>query len=67
MLGDEADDGRWQLRLWWKPFVTLIWGGGALIGLGGLLALLGRVAADMRRISARGKIAYRRERQGRAA
>jgi hypothetical protein len=67
VLGDEADDGRWQLRLWWKPFVTLIWGGGALIGLGGLLALLGRVAADMRRISARGKIAYRRERQGRAA
>ena len=34
--------GRWQLRLWWKPFVTLIWFGGALIALGGLLALIGR-------------------------
>ena len=34
--------GRWQVRLWWKPFVTLIWLGGALIALGGLLALIGR-------------------------
>ena len=22
VLGEEAEDGRWQLRLWWKPFVT---------------------------------------------
>ncbi len=34
--------GRWQMRLWWKPFVTLIWLGGTLIALGGLLALFGR-------------------------
>ena len=34
--------GRWQIRLWWKPFVTLIWFGGMLIALGGLLALIGR-------------------------
>jgi cytochrome c-type biogenesis protein CcmF len=65
VLGDEGDDGRWQVRLWWKPFVTLIWLGGLLIGLGGLLALIGRVASDLRRYVARGKIAYRRERQGR--
>ena len=65
VLGEEAEDGRWQLRLWWKPFVTLIWYGGVLIALGGLLALLGRVASDLRRYFARGKIAYRRERQGR--
>lgn len=38
----DPDSGRWQLRLWWKPFVTLIWLGGALIALGGLLALIGR-------------------------
>jgi cytochrome c-type biogenesis protein CcmF len=43
VLGNQNDDGRWQLRLWWKPFVTLIWLGGALIALGGLLALLGRL------------------------
>ena len=65
VLGDEAEDGRWQLRLWWKPFVPMIWLGGMLIALGGVLALLGHVAADVRRIVARGKIAYRRERQGR--
>ncbi|QDK32081.1 heme lyase CcmF/NrfE family subunit [Sphingomonas sp. IC081] len=66
VLGGEADRGRWQLRLWWKPFVTLIWLGGLMIALGGLLALIGRVAADIRRIVARDKIEYRRERQGRA-
>jgi cytochrome c-type biogenesis protein CcmF len=65
VLGEEAGDGRWQLRLWWKPFVTWIWYGGLLIALGGLLALLGRVASDVRRIVAKEKIAYRRMRQGR--
>jgi cytochrome c-type biogenesis protein CcmF len=38
---DEAT-GRWQIRLWWKPFVTLIWFGGVLIALGGALSLIGR-------------------------
>ena len=33
--------------------------------LGGLLALIGRVASDLRRIIARDKITYRRMRQGR--
>ncbi len=65
VLGDEAEGGRWQLRLWWKPFVPLIWLGGVLIALGGLLALLGRVASDVKRMIARDKIAFRRERQGR--
>ena len=65
VLGERAEDGRWQLRLWWKPFVTLIWYGGVLIALGGLLALLGRVASDLRRFIARDKIAYRKSRQGR--
>jgi cytochrome c-type biogenesis protein CcmF len=65
VLGEEAEGGRWQLRLWWKPFVPLIWLGGLLIGLGGLLALLGRVLSDLRRGIARNKIAWRRQRQGR--
>jgi cytochrome c-type biogenesis protein CcmF len=65
VLGQEAADGRWQLRLWWKPFVTLIWLGGILVALGGVLAIIGRVASDLRRRVARGKIAYRRQRQGR--
>jgi cytochrome c-type biogenesis protein CcmF len=43
VIGKADDSGGWQLRLWWKPFVTLIWAGGALIALGGVLALLGRL------------------------
>ena len=65
VLGEEAEDGRWQLRLWWKPFVPMIWYGGLLVGLGGLLALIGRVGRDIKRTRAEEKIAYRRMRQGR--
>ncbi|MEY2942629.1 MAG: hypothetical protein RLY97_643 [Pseudomonadota bacterium] len=65
VLGEEAEGGRWQLRLWWKPFVPLIWLGGIMVAFGGFLALLGRIAADLRRIIAKQKIAYRRMRQGR--
>jgi cytochrome c-type biogenesis protein CcmF len=43
VLGEGVPGGRWQLRLWWKPFVTLIWAGGAMIALGGALSLLGRI------------------------
>ncbi|WP_126172465.1 heme lyase CcmF/NrfE family subunit [Altericroceibacterium xinjiangense] len=59
VLGEEAEDGRWQLRVWWKPFVTFIWYGGLLIALGGVLALIGRVTGDLRRRFARRKIAAR--------
>jgi len=48
VVGRPDDSGRWQLRLWWKPFVTLIWAGGALVALGGLLSLIGRVRREMR-------------------
>ena len=61
VLGDETEDGRWQLRLWWKPFVTCIWYGGLLIALGGLLALIGRVSTDLRRRSAQAQIERRKE------
>ncbi|HEX7854042.1 MAG TPA: heme lyase CcmF/NrfE family subunit [Sphingobium sp.] len=54
VLGEPLEDGRWQLRIWWKPFVTLIWAGGGMIGLGGALAMLGRVG--------RGWLRRRRER-----
>ncbi len=42
VLGKPDGEGRWQLRLWWKPFVTLIWLGGILIAFGGTLSLIGR-------------------------
>jgi len=40
---DQEGGGRWQVRLWWKPFVTFIWYGGILIALGGAISLLGRM------------------------
>ncbi len=42
VLGEALDDGRWQMRIWWKPFVTLIWLGGLMIAAGGALTLIGR-------------------------
>ncbi|MCX9146478.1 heme lyase CcmF/NrfE family subunit [Erythrobacter sp. WG] len=49
VIGNQAEDGRWQLRIWWKPFVTFIWYGGILVALGGVLAIAGRVRVDVRR------------------
>jgi cytochrome c-type biogenesis protein CcmF len=51
VLGQQDGSGRWQLRLWWKPFVTLIWLGGMLIALGGALSLVGRTRRDWRSAS----------------
>jgi cytochrome c-type biogenesis protein CcmF len=62
-LGNEGEDGRWQMRFWWKPFVPLLWLGGLLVAFGGLLALIGRVAHDVRRLRAEGKIAWRKSQQ----
>ncbi|MFO1241350.1 MAG: heme lyase CcmF/NrfE family subunit [Sphingomonadaceae bacterium] len=53
VLGKQEPSGRWQLRMWWKPFVTLIWLGGAMIAFGGFLALIGRFRRD--RLSSRGR------------
>ena len=46
VLGQPDGKGGWQLRLWWKPMVTLIWLGGAMIALGGALSLIGRVRRE---------------------
>ena len=48
VLGQPDTQGRWQLRLWWTPFVTLIWLGGALVALGGALSLIGRWRRERR-------------------
>ncbi|MDP3704406.1 MAG: heme lyase CcmF/NrfE family subunit [Legionellaceae bacterium] len=41
-LGEPLDDKAWSVRLFYKPLVRWIWGGGFLILLGGVLALLDR-------------------------
>jgi cytochrome c-type biogenesis protein CcmF len=48
VIGEQDGQGRWQLRLWWKPFVTFIWLGGGMVALGGLLSLIGRVRRERR-------------------
>ncbi|MEL7519797.1 MAG: cytochrome c-type biogenesis CcmF C-terminal domain-containing protein, partial [Pseudomonadota bacterium] len=53
VIGDAAGIGpdgqqRWQLRIWWKPFVTFIWYGGLLIAFGGVLSIVGRLQVDLR-------------------
>ncbi|MXO89845.1 heme lyase CcmF/NrfE family subunit [Pontixanthobacter aquaemixtae] len=59
VIGNQAPDGRWQLRLWWKPFVTFIWYGGILVALGGLLALIGRLKSDLKRRYVKSRLADR--------
>ena len=51
VLAPVNDDNfdRWQVRLWWKPFVTFIWLGAAIIAFGGFLALIGRMRLFRRR------------------
>jgi len=48
VLGQADGQGRVQVRLWWKPFVTLIWLGGALVAIGGALSLVGRLRRERR-------------------
>ncbi len=56
VLGKQQPDGRWQVRMWWKPFVTLIWLGGILVAMGGFLAMIGRLRRELwpRRLNAGG-------------
>ena len=41
-LGEPLDDDSWSVRLYFKPFVRWIWGGGFFILAGGFLALTDR-------------------------
>jgi len=42
-LGEAVDDnGGWTVRVYYKPFVTWIWGGCVLMAIGGLLAVFDR-------------------------
>ncbi|MGE5338068.1 MAG: cytochrome c-type biogenesis CcmF C-terminal domain-containing protein, partial [Gemmatimonadota bacterium] len=42
-LGEQVgNDGAWTVRVYYKPFVTWIWGGCILMACGGLLAVFDR-------------------------
>lgn len=41
-IGDDTADGALVVRMWWKPMVTLIWGGTIAMMLGGTVSLLDR-------------------------
>ncbi len=59
VVGEQAQGDRWLMRMWWKPFVTLIWLGGIMIAMGGMLSLLGRVRRDL--LSASWVLPWRRK------
>ena len=41
-LGEPVDDGAWVVRVYYKPFIDWIWGGGFIMAFGGLLAATDR-------------------------
>jgi cytochrome c-type biogenesis protein CcmF len=41
-LGEPVSGGAWSVRIYYKPFVVWIWGGCAIMALGGLIALSDR-------------------------
>jgi cytochrome c-type biogenesis protein CcmF len=50
-IGEDTSNGM-VVRIWWKPFVILIWGGGLVMMAGGTMSLLDRrlrVGAPARR------------------
>ncbi|MEQ1510050.1 MAG: heme lyase CcmF/NrfE family subunit [Sphingopyxis sp.] len=47
VVAAQTQADQWPVRMWWKPMVTLIWLGGMMIALGGLLSLIGRVNRDL--------------------
>ena len=49
VLGQPDGTGQWQIHLWFKPMVRLIWWGALLMTFGGLLALGNRLRAPRRK------------------
>jgi cytochrome c-type biogenesis protein CcmF len=41
-LGDDVGAGAWSLRFQYRPMVRLVWLGGVIMALGGMLAVIGR-------------------------
>ena len=59
VLGDQQSENAWTIRTYLKPFTNWIWGGCAMMALGGFLSLTDRrlrVAAGSKRFSSLGKV-----------
>ena len=59
VLGDQQSENAWTIRTYLKPFTNWIWGGCAMMALGGFLSLTDRrlrVAAGSKRLSSLGKV-----------
>jgi cytochrome c-type biogenesis protein CcmF len=50
-LGDDRGNGRWSIRAFVNPLAPFIWFGGALMALGGLTSLWGRVRVRFARLA----------------
>jgi cytochrome c-type biogenesis protein CcmF len=48
-LGDERDHGAWVVRAYVNPLAPLIWIGGAIMALGGMASLVGRLSIYVRK------------------
>ena len=60
-LGDPTNDGGIVVRVWWKPFITLIWLGALMMAAGGFVSLSDRrlrVGAPRRKTRAIVKLAH---------
>ncbi|MDB5596787.1 MAG: cytochrome c assembly protein [Hyphomicrobiales bacterium] len=57
-IADQRDDGSLDIRLYWKPYVSLIWIGALIMALGGLVSLSDRRLriGIARRAAARGSV-----------
>ena len=42
VLGERVDDEEWIVRIWYKPFISLIWIGAIITALGGIVGLINR-------------------------
>ena len=42
VLGERVDDEEWIVRVWYKPFISLIWIGAIITALGGIVGLINR-------------------------
>ena len=54
VLGDQQSDNSWTIRTYLKPFTNWLWGGCALMAVGGLLSLTDRrlrIAAGRRKVT----------------